>query len=327
MKNKHNFALPAELHEAYLLRMPAAPRRAGPVIFNSPHSGSVYPKSFIDASQLDALSLRNSEDAYVDQLFAEAPLHGAPLLSAAFPRAYLDLNREPFELDPKLFDEPLPSYANTRSQRVQAGLGTVARRVNENQEIYKAPLALNEALMRIERLYMPYHNQLTTLIDAAHQRHDMALLIDCHSMPSNLTGYSAEQRPGAASSASGSEEEYDKPDFVIGTRYGQSCSPYITEFISDFLKSKGYVLAHNRPYAGGYITEHYGKPQHERHCLQIEINRGLYMNEQNFEKLPYFDDLKADLTSLIAALCAKIDQILVDNKGSSNLVNRANAAE
>ena len=159
-----------------------------PFIYNSPHSGCFYPKPFLAASRLDALTLRKSEDTFVNELFADAPLFGAPLMQAHFPRAYLDLNREPYELDPELISESLPRYANTQSVRVVGGLGTIARVVTESEEIYRDPLPLNEALERINRLYKPYHNRLAELMLESHSAFGTAILIDCHSMPSNPSG-------------------------------------------------------------------------------------------------------------------------------------------
>ena len=156
-----------------------------PFVFNSPHSGRVYPRAFLAASRLDSLTLRRSEDAYVEELFGFVAEMGAPLLYAHFPRAYLDVNREPYELDPALFRDGLPHYANTQSVRVVGGLGTIARIVSESDEIYREPLTVGAALERINRLYTPYHETLRTLLKEAEAEFGLAVLIDCHSMPSN----------------------------------------------------------------------------------------------------------------------------------------------
>lgn len=255
-------------------------RNSSPVVFNSPHSGARYPTSFLASSRLDPRALRRSEDAYVDELFAAAPSFGAALMRAHFPRAFLDVNREPYELDPRMFEGRLPPFANTRSVRVAGGLGTIARVVGEAQEIYGARLPVDEALARIETLYKPYHRTLSRLIARAHRAHGLALLIDCHSMPS--TGGARDERPA--------------PDVVLGDRYGVSCSPAIVDFADQTLRDLGFTVVRNRPYAGGYITEHYGAPASGFHALQVEVNRGLYMDERSHAKTSGFAKLAARLT-------------------------------
>ncbi|HEY0293469.1 MAG TPA: N-formylglutamate amidohydrolase [Hansschlegelia sp.] len=251
--------------------------------FNSPHSGARYSESFLAASRLDARALRRSEDAYVDELFATAPLSGAPLMRAHFPRAFLDVNREPYELDPRMFEGRLPPFANTRSLRVAGGLGTIARIVGEAQEIYGGRLPVAEALDRIECIYKPYHRTLRRLITRAHRLHGVAVLIDCHSMPS--IGLVRDDRPRA--------------DVVLGDRYGSSCSPAIVDFAEQALRDLGFVVVRNRPYAGGYITEHYGAPASGFHALQIEVNRALYMNEETHAKTAGFASLQANLSRFV----------------------------
>lgn len=261
-----------------------------PLVFNSPHSGRVYPNTFLAASKLDALALRRSEDAYVEELFAFVAAMGSPLLYAHFPRAYLDVNREPYELDPVLFRDGLPHYANTQSVRVVGGLGTIARIVSEADEIYREPLSVGAALERISRLYTPYHTLLRGLLDEAHRQHGVALLIDCHSMPSNPLA----------------DHDGGRPDFVLGDRFGSSCSGEFIRRAAAQLKSIGYVVALNKPYAGGYITEHYGRPHEGLHALQIEINRALYMDEGTFEKTQGFERLKCDLEHMVEALAGGV---------------------
>lgn len=269
---------------AYDIASPERP--TSPTVFNSPHSGAVYPPSFLAASRLDSRALRRSEDAFVDELFAAAPAAGAPLMRALFPRAYLDVNREPYELDPRMFEGRLPPFANTRSVRVAGGLGTIARIVGEAQEIYSQRLPVAEALARIETLYKPYHRTLSRLIARAHRAHGVALLVDCHSMPS--TGGVRDDRP--------------VPDIVLGDRYGVSCSPAIVDLAERTLKDAGFTVARNRPYAGGYITEHYGAPPSGFHALQIEVNRGLYMDERVHARLPAFRDVAERLAPFVRAM-------------------------
>ena len=253
-----------------------------PFVFNSPHSGAHYPAAFLESSRLTPLSIRRSEDLFVDDLFMEMPKFGAPLLRANFPRAYLDVNREPYELDPKMFDGALPSYANIRSIRVAGGLGTIARVVAEGQEIYPGKLSVEEAMSRIEHLYKPYHKQLRQMLAKTIVDQGIACLIDCHSMPSGQIG----------------DNYLARPDFVLGDRYGTSCSSAVTDMIWTYLTNKGYQVSRNKPYAGGFITEHYGRPDQQLHAIQIEINRGLYADEENFERNERFGRVKKDLTSV-----------------------------
>jgi N-formylglutamate amidohydrolase len=266
-----------------------------PLVFNSPHSGRIYPQAFLAASRLDPFALRRSEDAYVEELFAFVTGLGAPLLYAHFPRAYLDVNREPYELDPALFRDGLPHYANTQSVRVVGGLGTIARIVSESDEIYREPLTVGAALERINRLYTPYHETLSCLLDEAKRDFGFSVLVDCHSMPSNPIA----------------EQGGVRPDFVLGDRFGTSCSAEITRLAAGHLKAQGYAVALNKPYAGGYITEHYGRPHRGQHALQIEINRALYMDETSFERSAEFERLRGGLEAMVLALIAGISGLAV----------------
>ncbi len=259
-----------------------------PVIFNSPHSGRVYPLEFLVASRLDLATLRRSEDSFVDELFAGVVRRGHPLMRAHFPRCYVDVNREPYELDPRMFDGRLPSFANTRSMRVAGGLGTVARVVGDSQEIYGQRLAVDDALRRIEALYKPYHRALRRLFTRIHRDFGAAILIDCHSMPS--TANARDERPRA--------------DVVLGDRYGTSCAPVISETIETTLRAMGYSASRNKPYAGGFITEHYGNPAGGLHSIQLEINRALYMDERRYERVPSFARLAENLETVADRLAA-----------------------
>src|SRR6187431_3049856 len=254
----------------------------GAVVFNSPHSGNVYPRAFLTASRLDTATLRRSEDSFVDELFLGVVKRGHPLMRAHFPRCYVDVNREPYELDPRMFEGRLPSFANTRSMRVAGGLGTVARVVGDAQEIYGQRLTVDEALRRIEALYKPYHRALRRLVTRVHRDFGAAVLIDCHSMPS--TTAAKEERPRA--------------DVVLGDRYGTSCAPAVSETIEETLRGLGYSVSRNKPYAGGFITEHYGNPAAGLHSLQLELNRALYMDERRYERSASFAQLKHDLEVL-----------------------------
>ena len=253
------------------------------LVFNSPHSGRCYPPAFLAASRLDGQAIRRSEDSFVDELFMPAPDLGAPLLKANFPRAWLDVNREPYELDPKMFHGSLPSFANVRSVRVAGGLGTIARIVSDSEEIYAAPLEVEEALVRIEDVYKPYHQTLAGLIEKTRAGFGGALLIDCHSMPSSIRGGQGRLRP----------------DIVLGDRYGASCAGEITDAAAQILSRLGYSVSRNKPYAGGFITEHYGRPAKGVHAMQIEVNRALYMDERKLSPIPGFTRLKADLALFV----------------------------
>ncbi|MBS3650417.1 N-formylglutamate amidohydrolase [Pseudaminobacter sp. 19-2017] len=264
-----------------------------PFVFNSPHSGRHYPRRFLEMTKLDAMVIRRSEDSYVDELFAGAVALGAPLLAANFPRAYLDVNREPWELDPRMFQETLPPFANIRSARVAGGLGTIPKLVGEGLDIYPSRLPLGEAVSRIEAVYKPYHETLMRMVTRTHARFGYAVLVDCHSMPASI-------RIG---------DTGVRPDFIVGDRFGASASAAVVEAVISLLSSLGYTVAHNKPYAGGFITEHYGRPARGLHAIQIEVNRGLYVNERTLQKTAGFDSLADDLTRFCADLVSLPDHV------------------
>ena len=272
-----------------------------PFIFNSPHSGRTYPAAFLKASRLTAPALRKSEDAYVDLLLAGVVNIGATLMHAHFPRAYLDLNREPYELDPALFSGTLPDYANTHSLRVVGGLGTIARVVNEQEEIYRSQLPVSAALERISRLYKPYHAALSGLLNEARQQFGYAVLIDFHSMPSYQ----------------GDRSNIQKADFVLGDRFGTSCPREMVRTIERFLAGLGYKVTLNKPYAGGYITEHYGNPAEGVHALQIEVNRALYMDEETLALRRDFRNLRANLTKLADSIVQTLPDCLAPRRAAA----------
>jgi N-formylglutamate amidohydrolase len=262
------------------------PRRmTAPIVFNSAHSGRDYPERFLAMTRLDQLSIRQSEDAYVDELFSRAPHLGTPLLRAHFPRAYLDVNREPWELDPSMFAEPLSDRFNTTSPRVAAGLGTIARVVAENKPIYRDRLTLDDARMRIEGIYIPYHATLQRLLTDAASTFGVAVLVDAHSMP--------------RISRSGDRLA---PDIVLGDRYGTTCGAALVDLAEMVFAGAGLRVARNRPYAGGFIARTYGRPQHRIHAIQIEISRHLYMNEVTLEKNEGFNAIRQLIERLTLAL-------------------------
>jgi N-formylglutamate amidohydrolase len=277
---------------AYAVDEPAA--HTLPFVFNTGHSGAVYPPDFVAASRLDALTLRRSEDAYVERLFAPVVELGAPLLRANFPRAFLDVNREPFELDPRMFEGRLPPFANTRSMRVAGGLGTVPRVVADGQEIYARRLPVSEATARIEGLYKPYHRVLRGLIQRTARTHGHCVLIDCHSMPSSSLG----------------RDTAVKADVVLGDRYGTSCAPSLIDGFEAAFSARGFRVVRNKPYAGGFVTEHYGEPNLGRHALQIEVNRALYMNEVSLAMTPGFSGLVETLRAVIAEVASDLGDLM-----------------
>ena len=269
------------------LRLPA--RQTAPLIFASPHSGTDYDPAFIESSRLDERNLRRSEDSFVDEIFAGAPEKGAPLLCALYPRAYLDPNREPYELDPEMFSEPLPGHVKTRSDRVRAGFGTIAKLVASGAEIYDGKMSFAEAERRIETLYRPYHRALEGLIETTLHDFGAAFVLDCHSMPS--VGGPTDRDRGTP-----------RPDIVLGDRFGASCEPKVIEAAERILRDLGFSVRRNEPYAGAYTTAHYGRPGERVHALQIEVNRRLYMNEATVARSRDLPDLRKKMNRFIAAM-------------------------
>ncbi|MCA9218753.1 MAG: N-formylglutamate amidohydrolase, partial [Planctomycetales bacterium] len=268
-------------------------KQTSPLVFSSPHSGSYYPRDFVAQSSLELATLRKSEDSYVDELFGDATGIGAPLLRALYPRAYLDVNREPYELDPEMFDGPLPAYVNTSSARVAAGLGTVARIVATRREIYRSKLSFNEVEQRLATFYRPYHQTLRGLVARTRDRFGFCVLVDCHSMPSSGLPLDGDGAPAGI-------------DFVLGDRNGLSCHPLITEAVELTLTAMGYRVLRNNPYSGGFTTQHYGDPANGFHSIQIEINRALYMDEATLHRRASFQNLRADL----AGLCKELQAVV-----------------
>ena len=269
------------------VRLPA--RQTAPLIFASPHSGAQYDPAFVESSRLDERNLRRSEDSFVDEIFAGAPASGAPLLCALYPRAYLDPNREPYELDPEMFTDPLPGHVKTRSDRVRAGFGTIARLVASGAEIYAAKMSWAEAERRIDTLYRPYHRALEGLIEATLRDFGAAFLLDCHSMPS--VGGPTDRDRGTP-----------RPDIVLGDRFGASCEPAVIETAERILLDLGFSVRRNEPYAGAFTTAHYGRPGERVHALQIELNRRLFMNEATVSRSRDLPGLRRRMNRFIAAM-------------------------
>jgi N-formylglutamate deformylase len=260
----------------------------GAAVFSSPHSGRVYPEAFVRSTRLGPTELRASEDAFVDRLFASAPRHGAPLIAAETPRAYVDLNRAPDELDPAVIEGVRATGLNPR---VAAGLGVIPRVVAEGAAIYAGKISRAEAADRIARRHAPYHEALAGLMRRARTRWGVAVLYDCHSMPTDALK-SAPRVRGR------------RPEIVLGDRFGASSAGWAVAEAHAAFEAAGFAVARNAPFAGGYITQRYGRPAQGFHAIQIEIDRGLYLDERRIEPSPGFAALLATLQDVIARLCA-----------------------
>jgi N-formylglutamate amidohydrolase len=268
----------------YRLRMPEVP--ASSAVFSSPHSGAEYPPSFLARSRLDRRQIRSSEDAFVDELFASAPGAGAPLIAARVPRACVDLNRAPDELDPALI---VGASRRTVNPRIAAGLGVIPRVVAEGRAIIDGKLPLAEAERRIACFYWPYHTRLRRLLEDQRALFGQAVLFDCHSMPHDALS--------SAPSVWGR-----RPNVILGDRFGASCDRWLIEAATDAFRAAGFVVARNAPFAGGYITQQYGRPSGGVHALQIEIDRALYMDEARVERLAGFEEICARIGRVVGEL-------------------------
>ncbi|MEO8242489.1 MAG: N-formylglutamate amidohydrolase, partial [bacterium] len=267
--------------EAFRLTLPR--RQETSVIFSSPHSGRDYPVEFLSQSQLDPHLLRSSEDAYVDRLFARAPLNGAPLLCARTPRAYIDLNRAADELDPAVIEGVARMAHNPR---ISSGLGVIPRVVAGGRAIYSGKIALRDAERRLSQHWHPYHKALQTLVDETLASFGEAILIDCHSMPHEAID--AHARPGQP-----------KPEVVLGDRFGAAASREVVDQVESAFATAGFRVVRNSPFAGAYIAQHYGRPLSNKHAVQIEIDRALYLDEAKVEPGPNFP-----------AFCVRINRVV-----------------
>lgn len=281
---------PAPSVSAYTLQ--SGPHVSAPVIFASPHSGTVYPSEMRERLCVPLTDLQRTEDAFVDQLYAAATEQGALLLSANYARGFVDLNRDARELDASMFHDGLPRTAGMPSARVKAGLGCFPRVGASGRDIYAAPMSKRDGTFRLEAVYDRYHQALQAQIDALKQDWSDIVVIDCHSMPS--------RQPGKSS----------MPDIVLGDRFGSSCSARLTSVVERRCRREGLSVTRNAPYAGGYTTRRYGRPRRGVHVLQIEINRALYMNEMTVEKSAGFDRTRALVTTIIEEI---IDFALREN--------------
>jgi len=262
------------------------PRHVGSAtVFSSPHSGRRYPDGFRRLSRLDDRMLRASEDAFVDDMFSMAPRYGAPLVAAQFPRAFIDVNRADDELDPALIDRY--ESRRPRTLRVSAGLGVVPRIVAENTPIYDGKLPMDEVAARIECCYRPFHASLTECLEHVRRRYGIALLIDCHSMPADTS-----RRGGR------------RAEIIIGDCYGASAGADLSDAAFALFREAGFRVARNAPFAGGYITQRYGAPREGVHAIQIEIDRGLYLDQKRMVPTANYQVLKRILDPIVAELAA-----------------------
>ncbi len=274
-------------HDAFRLIRPA--RQDTAVIFSSPHSGRDYPEAFLASSALDAKVIRSSEDAFVEHLFDMAPQHGAALLAARLPRAFLDLNRAHDELDPGLIEDVVRGAHNPR---ISSGLGVIPRVVAGGRAIYRGKIPLAEAEARIARYWHPYHTALRGLIRDTRAEFGEVIVIDCHSMPHEAI--EAHGRPGQP-----------RPDVVLGDRFGAAASPEVMGRVEAAFQRAGFRVARNAPFAGAYITQAYGRPSVLQHVVQVEIDRSLYMDEVKIEPSPgfaAFREMMADVVAEIARI-------------------------
>ena len=270
----------------YALHMPR--ERTSCAVFGSPHSGSDYPPAFLAASLLTPLQLRSSEDAYVDELIASAPEHGAPLIAARVPRACVDLNRSADDLDPALISGATRRFLNPR---IAAGLGVIPRVVGEGRQIMRGKMPLAEAERRIATVWHPYHTRLRALVAEARAAFGAAILLDCHSMPHDALN--------AAPPVRGR-----RPEVVLGDRFGAACDRWLIEAADSIFTAAGLSVGRNAPFAGGYITQTYGRPQQGVHALQVEIDRSLYMDEATLERRADFADVAGVIGGVVGELAS-----------------------
>jgi len=294
----NNF-LKFDIKDKIVVRSPQ--KKILPLIVSSPHSGRNYPPDFVAASALTPLRLRSSEDSFVEDIFSYAPDLGASLIQALFPRVFVDVNRQPYELDPTMFSDPLPHYVITQNSRISAGLGTIARVVSNGERVYKNKLTFQEAEERINHFYRPYHDALQTLINNTKDEFGYCILLDCHSMPSGRIGTNnpSQSKPSRLA------------EIVLGDCHGTSCHPHIMKSSNEFLTGCGFSVRRNIPYAGGFITRNYGKPKEGVHALQIELNRALYMDEQHIEPLEEIKPLRHAMTGFVEQL----GKLVIPNMG------------
>lgn len=267
--------------DAYRLELPQV--RSSSVVFASPHSGREYPWAFLRKSILDERAIRSSEDAFVDLLFEDAPSMGAPLLAAEAPRAFIDVNRSAHELDPALIEDVRKTAHNPR---VASGLGVVPRVVANGRAIYRGKISRKEADARIRLYWEPYHARLSSLLRESLDLFDEAVLIDCHSMPHEAIDQVT--------------HPHGRPDIVLGDRFGAAAHPEIVERVEAAFRRAGLRVVRNAPFAGAYVTQHYGRPSRAQHVVQVEIDRSLYMDEARIRPNGNFGAFRTLMRQVVA---------------------------
>ncbi|MFT3975326.1 MAG: N-formylglutamate amidohydrolase [Amaricoccus sp.] len=274
------------MEDAFTIALPADHRSCA--VFSSPHSGRDYPAALTRSSRLTLRQLRSSEDAFVEELFAAAPAAGAPLIAARAPRAWVDLNRGPEDLDPALIAGASRAAQNPR---IAAGLGVIPRVVGEGRAIIEGKLSLADAERRIAAVWRPFHARLASLVAETRATFGVAVLFDCHSMPHDALN--------ATPSVWGR-----RPNVILGDRFGTACDRWVIDLAADVFGEAGFLVARNTPFAGGYITQTYGCPRRGVHALQIEIDRALYMDESRVERSAAFAEVAARLAEVTHRLAA-----------------------
>jgi len=269
------------------LEAPTAPEV--PVVFDSPHSGTVYPRDFDYVAP--AHVVRTGEDTYVEELYAEAPRFGAAFLRAHFPRAYIDANRATADIDQELLDAPWPGPV-TPSVKTMSGIGLIWRLARPGCPVYARKLTVTEVKARIDTYHEPYQRTLMETVSGVHERFGGVWHVNCHSMPA----VSDERSPEGAG--------IRRADFVLGDRDGTTCSPDFTAFVAGEIRALGYRVALNDPFKGVELVRMVGAPAEGRHSLQIEINRDLFLNDATKVKTAGFEKVRADITTLIGRICA-----------------------
>lgn len=278
------------MRNVFTIKKPARPL---PLIFDSPHSGHIYPDDFNYACRAEDLA--KTEDKFVDELFAPVPDYGGTLLLAEFPRAYIDVNRCEYDIDDKLIEGGWPFGVFKPTARSDAGIGLIRRLVKPGKPLYDRTLSAEEIMSRIERYYRPYHETLKTLLDEAHYNFGQVYHINCHSMPSSSA------LPKQAIGLAGNKGK--QVDFCLGDRGGTTCGHDFTHALRDFLRGLGYTVTINDPFKGVELIKRYAAPTRGRHSLQIEINKALYMDEQSCTKSENYNALARDIEKLIG-FCA-----------------------
>jgi len=270
------------MNPAFTLIHPSG--HAVPLVLDSPHSGSDYPEDFRAAVGREAL--RQAEDSFVDELYGSGPSLGATLIAARFPRSYIDPNRSLLDIDASLMDAPWPGPA-VPSRKTELGIGLIWRVLDSGEAIYGRKLSVAEVKERIVRYHQPYQRAVKDALDATHDHFGAVWHVNCHSMPA-MSGRISEEGPGKP-----------RADFVLGDRDGTTCEPAFTALVAQSLRGMGYEVKINDPYKGVELVRAFSDPAAQRHSLQIEVNRRLYLDERTREKSSGYAELKRDIDRLL----------------------------